>query len=129
MQHKSTIALAKAAIRGTICSKCYQRPPGSETHDVLQPRLCEPACTIFVSLPRLLDHVEAETNASSPDEAIRTFICPTCAASPSAGEYCPNHLFRTCPLSRYSADILRILEDLHRLRARRSGNSPRLVAR
>jgi hypothetical protein len=114
--HKSRFELSKLAIRARICVQCYQRPAGSEKMDSTEPRTCESTCTVFLGLPKLLGATAHGPLAESADEAMQRLICPACHASTSAGEYCIDRLDRTCPLSRYGADVIRILEDLQRIK-------------
>jgi hypothetical protein len=114
--HKNRFELAKLAIRARICTECYQRPADSETLDSTDPRTCEPTCTIFVWLPKLLGATTHGALDESADEAMQRLVCPGCHVCPSAGEYCIDRLDRTCPLSRYGAEVIRILEDLQRVK-------------
>ena len=100
MQHKSTIELTKAGLRARICTKCYQRPAGSESLDATIPRSCESICTIFVHLPQVVKAVVESAGELAPDEIMQSCVCPACTLSASAGEFCADRLTRTCPLSR-----------------------------
>ena len=110
-----SISLAEIAIRARICPKCYQRPVGSEELDALQARSCQQNCTIFQNLPKLTAALDVDTSRLDPDHVMLKFVCPTCHASTSAGEFCADRLARTCPLSRYAGEVLEILEDLRRV--------------
>jgi hypothetical protein len=114
--HKNRFELAHLAIRARICTTCYQRPEGSEKMDSTEPRSCEPTCTIFLGLPRLVGATTHGPLDGSADEAMQRLVCPTCHASASAGDYCTDRLDRTCPLSRCAAQVLQILEDLQRIK-------------
>jgi hypothetical protein len=111
MQHKSTEELTRAAIRARICRKCSHRPRGSEALDPMTPRACQPRCTIFIALPQILDAWEAAPEMVA-DELVQRFICPTCKNSSAAGDFCPEHLARTCPLSAYAGDVIDTLEHM-----------------
>jgi hypothetical protein len=87
-----------------------------------EPRSCEPTCTIFLGLPKLVGATAHGPLDESPDEAMQRVVCPTCHASASAGEYCTDRMDRTCPLSRYSADVIQILEDLVRVKRAAGGS-------
>lgn len=115
MQHRTGIELARHAVRSKICPRCYQRPEGSAEQGPAVPRKCESRCTIFTSLEKLLSAIEEVPADAAPDDIMRNKICGSCNASASAGDYCAESLVRTCPLSRYGADVLVILEDLHRI--------------
>src|SRR5437764_12601914 len=107
--HKNRFEVAQMAIRSRVCTKCYQRPEGSEHMGPSEPRKCEPGCTIFIGLPKLVGATTHGPLNESPDEAMQKRICPNCQASQSAGDYCIDRLDRTCPLSRYGAEVLQIL--------------------
>ena len=107
MQHLQLLDVAARAARERICTQCYQRPPGSESLHPEVPRACEPKCPVFVHLPKLLKM--SHEPAAEPEQIVRGAICQRCALSPSAGEYCSEYLARTCPLSRYSAELIAVL--------------------
>lgn len=113
MQHKQILKLAEAAIRSNVCTKCYQRPIGSESLGPEVARACEPSCMVFLSIPNLLV-AEGERATHSAERAILNVVCQTCAQSLAAGDYCPDHLTRVCPLSRYAADVIEVLDKLQR---------------
>ncbi|HTL28656.1 MAG TPA: hypothetical protein VL282_05540 [Tepidisphaeraceae bacterium] len=110
--HKPILELAQLAVREKICPICAHRPHGSETLGPTVARSCEPACTIFLNLAQMLRAAGLADPAASPDEVLRNYVCPACRASLSAGDYCAEHLARTCPLSCYSAEVLEILQRL-----------------
>ncbi|NOG55531.1 MAG: hypothetical protein HND57_14625 [Planctomycetes bacterium] len=54
-------------------------------------------------------------NVESPDlgayeAAINELVCQNCKSSPTAGDYCADGQIRSCPLSRYSGDVVDVLE-------------------
>jgi len=112
MQHKPVLEVAKLAVRSTICPKCYQRPFGSESLGPAVARSCEPRCSIFLSLPQIETAIEQADPNLSPDGVMRRFVCQTCTASPTAGDYCAEGLARTCPLSRYAGELLQVLSSI-----------------
>ena len=114
MQHLPTLEVAQSAIREKVCTRCYQRPAGSEKWDHTVERPCQPTCTIFAGLPNLLIAVRKAAADASPDQIMRAFVCPTCTASPTAGDFCVEGAARTCPLSRYGGEVLQLLDDLRR---------------
>jgi hypothetical protein len=120
--HKTRFELSKLAIRARICTQCYQRPLGSEHLDSTKPRTCEPTCTIFLGLPKLIGAVAHGPLDEPADDAMQRLVCPTCHASASAGDFCVDRLDRTCPLSRYGADVIRVLEDLQRIKRGTGGS-------
>ncbi len=118
MQHLSILEMAKRGARGKICPHCYQRPLHSETLPPEIARSCEPQCTLFIHMPKMATLVaEGATLACAADEIVHTIICQTCRASPTAGDFCSDRLARTCPLSRYGAQLIEILERLRQLPA------------
>ena len=122
MKHLTMLDTAQRALRGVICKQCYQRPPGSESLDATIPRSCEPWCTIFANLPQLMEAVwKHKTEGQSGDEAMGVFVCTQCHAAPTSGDFCSERLARTCPLSRYSDQVLAILE---KVRDHHHGESP-----
>jgi len=108
MQHLKNMELFERAIRLEVCTKCYQRPPGSETLSPAKPRECQGKCSIFRNLPRLAGiALRNDSNELSVYEnGVRGLICKVCTLVPSAGEYCGDKLDRTCPLSRYLGDVV-----------------------
>ena len=112
MQHKAALELATMAVREKVCPICTHRPPHSETLPPTVARTCEPTCTIFLNLPQMLRAAGLADPSQSPDDVLRQFVCPACHASPSAGDFCAEHLARTCPLSIYSAEVLDLLQRL-----------------
>ena len=111
MQHKPPLEVAKLAIRAKVCPKCYDRPAGSESLGPEVARTCEPQCTIFLSLSKLLSAVE-ERSKLSTEQVVHNVVCQTCTSSISAGDYCADYLTRSCPLSRYAADVLTVLDKI-----------------
>ena len=112
MQHKQALELAQMAVREKVCPICTHRPPGSETLPPSVARSCEPGCTIFLNLHQMMRAAGIADPSAAPDDVLREYVCPACSASVSAGDYCAEHLARTCPLSCYSAEVLDILQRL-----------------
>jgi hypothetical protein len=118
MKHSAILDSAQRAVRSMVCTQCYQRPHGSEALDAATPRPCEPACTIFRNLDRLALAVFTGRSAGQfSDDVMRQHVCPECNGSPTAGDFCSERLARTCPLSRYSTQVVTILEQLRDHRA------------
>jgi len=116
MQHLQLLDVAARAARERICTQCYQRPPGSESLHPDVPRVCEPKCPVFVHLPKLLKMAhEPAAQPASPEQIVRGAICQKCALSPTAGDFCSEYFARTCPLSRYSADLISVLAHVREL--------------
>ena len=111
MRHHETEDVLKRAIRGRVCSRCYQRPKGSELDPPHAARNCEPLCPIFLNLSRLVE--VAAVCASAPaafEQTVKDLICARCTLAPSSGEYCAEYVVRTCPLSRYTRDVLEMID-------------------
>lgn len=102
------------AMRGTICPICYQRPYGTETLPNHVARSCEGGCPLFFHLPALY-RIAVQHNTSEPgalEGAVRSTICAECSLAPSAGEQCAEFANRTCPLSRFSSEVVTLIEAL-----------------
>ena len=102
------------AVRGTVCTTCYQRPLGSERLPNNVARACEGACPIFAHFPGLL-RIAVHGDTSAPgalDAAVRNEICNSCTLAPTSGERCIEFDDRTCPLSRYGRDVVALIEAL-----------------
>ena len=102
------------AVRASVCPICYQRPPGSEKLPNSEPRSCEPGCPIFFHLPALY-RIAVHEDTSAPgalDQAVRNAICTGCHLAPTAGEQCVEFANRTCPLSRFSREVVELIEAL-----------------
>lgn len=112
MQHKRSLELAQMAVREKVCPICTHRPPQSEMLAPSVPRACEPTCTIFMNLPQMMRAAGIADPSAAPDDILRDYVCPACRASVSAGDYCAEHVARTCPLSCYSAEVLDVLQRL-----------------
>jgi ribosomal protein L40E len=101
---------ARDALRLSVCRRCYQRWPGRFI-DPRSPRACEPTCTIFENLPQLLVAASDSHAGLTADEIAQRYVCITCLASVSStAEFCGDRITRTCPLSRYAADVLAALD-------------------
>ena len=113
-KRKLTLTTIERAVRGAVCPACYQRPPGSEklANDV--PRECQPTCPIFLNLPALY-RIAVHADTSQPgslERMIKQTICPGCSVAPTHGEFCAEFQARTCPLSRFSAEVVTLIETL-----------------
>jgi len=42
--------------------------------------------------------------------ALRGHVCSGCHLSETSGEFCSEYFARTCPLSRYSLQVIEVLE-------------------
>ena len=122
MQHLNNYELFERAVRARVCTKCYQRPSGSETESPATPRVCQDGCAIFMNLPRLIGIAKGtnESSISAYEREVQEHVCSACNVSASAGDYCAENLARTCPLSRYLADVVQAIESVdQRSRANR----------
>lgn len=113
MRGVATLEVAKRAIRGRVCTKCWVRPDGSARWGEDVVRECEGRCQIFTHLHKVL-RVERLTEGASAEgiEAARKQeVCATCQEMPSSGEYCLQNLTRSCPLSRYQLEVVAAIRD------------------
>ena len=103
------------AVRGAVCTACYQRPRGSEKLGAEVARSCEGHCPIFFHLPALYRIAVHHDDIDAPgalDEAVRKTICPGCHLAPTAGEDCVEFANRTCPVSRLAGEVVTLIEAL-----------------
>lgn len=112
MQNLSQLDVAQRAVRARICPVCTQRPAGSESLGPDVPRRCEPHCSIFHHLPKMLNVVK---NTKSPtlgdyEKAALENICQTCGQSPTSGDFCAERALVECPLSRQMGEVVDTLE-------------------
>ena len=114
MQHLTPLDVAQRALRARICRECFKRLPGSETLGPNEARSCEPECTVFLHLPRILEiAAEVRDPTLGPyDHAVRELICQVCNASPTSGDYCSERSTVNCPLARYLGEVVDTLESL-----------------
>ena len=111
---KLPLDLIDRAVRGAVCTVCYQRPPGSESLPNRVPRSCEAGCPIFFHLPALY-RIAVDEDTSAPgalERAVKNTICAGCHLAPTAGEDCVEFADRTCPLSRFAAEVVTLIETL-----------------
>jgi len=111
MQHAPILEVARHAIRGAVCTRCYQRPPGSEAHGPQVPRSCEGRCTIFAYLTKVwgLAHQAADPWLLPYELAMKERICSHCTVSPSPGDYCGSRVAAECPLNRYLSEVIEVV--------------------
>ncbi len=114
MQHLPTLEVAQRAIRQSVCTKCTDRPSGSEKLGPDEPRSCQGACTVFINLPKLMDVAKkvTATTLGPYENAVRTVVCEKCESSPTSGDFCAERTTRDCPLSRYMNVVVETLERL-----------------
>jgi hypothetical protein len=124
--HALTLGTIHRAIRGTVCTSCYQRPHGSEhlSNDVA--RSCEGACPIFFHLPALYRiAVHGDTEAPGAlDDAVKRTICGRCHLAPTAGDDCVEYADRTCPLSRFAREVVTLIETMREIQHKESARHP-----
>ena len=115
MQHRLRQDVVKRGVRAQVCTKCYQRPAGSEGLPASVSRSCEPGCTVFLNLEQLGRQVEEKgPTALEPwENSIQNVVCQHCLRAPSGGDYCNEGLTRSCPLSRYARDVVTIVQQVY----------------
>ena len=111
MRHLPILDVSRRLVREMACVRCSDRPPGSETLGPEVVRPCEGACPLFVHLPRLVQLAgEIGDGPGACDAAVVTSVCADCRMRPSSGDFCADFSARTCPLSRYSSEIIGALQ-------------------
>jgi hypothetical protein len=130
MQHAATLDIIGRAIRVKVCSKCDQRPEGSEEWEPTWKRPCEGGCAIFQNLPRLTQIVASirDSHLDAYEAAVRNSICSRCKITPTAGEYCVAYFNRSCPMSRYLSDVVAVLSRVPQVMACDSEEAAAAVA-
>ena len=111
MRHLPVNDVAHRLAREVACTQCYKRPAGSEALGPEVARSCEPSCPLFQYLPSLV--AVASTVGDRPGDfetGVREQVCTGCRLRPSSGEFCADYGARTCPVSRYSGDVLAALQ-------------------
>lgn len=107
MRHLPITEVAHRLVREIACTKCYQRPAGSETLGPEVARPCEMSCALFFHLPTLVRLAGQVGDAPGACEtAVKESVCGRCRLTATAGEFCGEYATRSCPLSRYSGDVL-----------------------
>jgi hypothetical protein len=116
MKHAPITETVHRLVREVACTQCYQRPPGSEALGPDVRRSCEPACPLFFHLPTLLNMAGQVGEAPGACETeVRQTVCGGCQLRPTAGEYCADYAARTCPVSRYSGEVIAAIQRLARV--------------
>ena len=113
MRHLPISDVTLRLVREVACTRCSDRPPGSESLGPEVARACEGACPLFFHLPtlvRLAPEVGDEPGAF--EAAVTSRVCGGCQLRPTRGDFCADYLARTCPVSRYSGDVLAALRRL-----------------
>ena len=113
-EHQKPIDVIVRAVRGTVCTTCYQRPYGSETLPRTIARRCEAGCPIFVHLPALY-RIAVHHDTAAPgalEKAVKETVCSHCHLAPTAGDDCAEFENRTCPLSRFAGEVVTLVETL-----------------
>ena len=97
------------ALHRNICTRCTERPSGSERWSDDKRRPCEAACQVFVYLPALIQLAEAGEEAPR-DEVVLSLpqACGACGLHSDTG-HCTAMGDGTCPLCRFSDDVLATL--------------------
>ena len=111
MQHLPITEVERRLVREIACVSCYQRPPGSEVLGPQVARTCEPTCSLFFHLPKLVRLAsQVGERPGECEAAVKDQICQGCTLKESAGDYCADYGARTCPLTRYSAAVIARLQ-------------------
>ena len=112
MGNRVHIDLSKMAVRAQVCTKCAQRPPGSELLSSIEPRTCEKSCEIFINLPRLTEFV-SRTHGEPPCgylAAIRSLACDSTPACATSCDTRNNACDPKRPIVRYVDELFSALE-------------------
>ena len=107
--------VTRRVVREVACMRCSDRPPGSEALGPEVVRPCEGGCPLFFHLPalvRLAREVGDEPGAC--ESAVAKHVCDGCQLRQTHGDFCADFLARTCPVSRYSSDVVVALQRLAR---------------
>ena len=115
MRHLPIMDVARRLVREAACMQCSDRPAGREALGPEMARSCEGSCPLFFHLPallRLARQVGDEPGAC--DAAVADHICALCRLRATLGDFCADFAARTCPLSRYSRDVVAALQRLAR---------------
>jgi len=112
MYHRSPLGNVRLTVRARICPNCSHRPAGSEALPCSEARSCEPECTIFAALPRLIEivHTVHSDGLSPYERATRELVCQSCVSSPTSGDFCSDRSTAHCPLSVYLGDVVDAIE-------------------
>jgi hypothetical protein len=111
MQHLPIDEVARRLVREVACTKCERRPPRSGGLGPEVSRACEVSCPLFFHLPLLVQLAgQVDDRPGSCEMAVKSRVCASCSLAPTAGEYCADYAARSCPLSRYSRDVLGALQ-------------------
>jgi hypothetical protein len=75
MYHLLPATAVEPWVRRAICSRCWRRPPGSESLSPATPRWCQETCPLFQLLPALVQRAELmDPSISCPEHALREMI-------------------------------------------------------
>ncbi len=124
MQKVKMLELLRRGIRQRVCVQCYCRPEGSESQASGRARMCEDQCPIFRHLPqiaRTTRPIRGE-NLGPYERGLREAVCQGCEASPTAGDFCTEAAHARCPLRRYMAEVVDVVERMDEMRRHRAGS-------
>ena len=120
MQHLPVMQVATRILRAAICPSCYQRRPHDELLPPSMRRECEAGCELFrhcaVWVGIAADH-RADERPGACEAAIVKRVCRKSCTRPGAGDYCVYWMNRTCPLARFGAQAVAVLQALPALHA------------
>ena len=129
MQHLPVIQVARRVLRAAICPSCYQRRP----HDELLPpsvaRDCEAQCALFQNVAVLIGiaaHADPDERPGNCEESLVKRICRKSCTRPTAGDYCVYWMNRTCPLARFGAQAVTVLQALPALHVLANQDCPQM---
>jgi len=115
MQDWPQVDEMERAIRAKVCTRCSQRPTGSETLGPGRPRACQGQCTIFINLSDIRQHaMRAYAGMPEPFESAVRDIAATHWELAGALDGRGERLASICPLSRHLRDVIDALDELPR---------------
>lgn len=114
MSYLLTLEEMQWTLRGEVCTRCFRRPPESESQGAVDQRSCQGDCAVFQNLRRLKQIVEKIDSASTDpyEQAMRDTICKGCPQNSDPEGYCDQYSARACPLCRYSGRVIEVLKEL-----------------
>jgi len=110
MRHLPVNEIVHRLTREIACTRCPERPPGSEALGPEVARPCETACPLFIYLPTLVRLArQVDDTPGACESGVKRSVCADCRLRPTSGDFCADYDARTCPLSAYSHDVLNAL--------------------
>jgi len=116
MRHLPVNEIARRLAREIACTRCAERPPGSEALGPEVARPCETECPLFIYLPTLIRLArQVDDTPGACESGVKRSVCADCRLRATSGDFCADYDARTCPLSTYSHDVLNALGRIPRL--------------